>query len=74
MATIDIIRAWKDESYRASLSAEERAAIPANPAGPVELTDMDLDAASGGNAEFTQNPYSFCHCATKSICSFCCDV
>jgi mersacidin/lichenicidin family type 2 lantibiotic len=71
MATIDIIRAWKDESYRASLSADERAAMPENPAGPVELTDMDLGAVAGGNAVWTETPVSFCYCNSKSICSLC---
>jgi len=30
---IDIIRAWKDEAYRSSLSDEERCALPENPVG-----------------------------------------
>src|SRR5262249_27576124 len=30
---VDVIRAWKDEAYRASLSAAERAALPPNPGG-----------------------------------------
>jgi mersacidin/lichenicidin family type 2 lantibiotic len=34
-----IIRAWKDPNYRASLSAEQRAALPESPAG-APLTDM----------------------------------
>jgi mersacidin/lichenicidin family type 2 lantibiotic len=47
----DIIRAWKDASYRNSLSAEELALLPSNPAGEIELTDADLEAVNGG-----------CHC------------
>ena len=43
------IRAWKDEEYRLSLSEAERALLPANPAGIVELTEDDLGAAAGGN-------------------------
>ncbi|MCZ7429959.1 mersacidin/lichenicidin family type 2 lantibiotic [Micromonospora sp. WMMA1949] len=45
---MDYIRAWKDPVYRASLSDEERAALPANPAGFVELSDHELDTAPGG--------------------------
>jgi mersacidin/lichenicidin family type 2 lantibiotic len=45
---MDIIRAWKDEEYRNSLSAAERAMLPENPAGMIELTDEDLDGAAGG--------------------------
>ncbi len=34
---IDIIRAWKDEGYRWSLSEEERHTLPENPVGELEL-------------------------------------
>lgn len=47
---IDIIRAWKDRGYRESLSAEEQALLPENPAGQVELTDDELKEVSGGQA------------------------
>jgi mersacidin/lichenicidin family type 2 lantibiotic len=43
-----IIRAWKSESYRESLSAAERAALPAHPAGAIELEDDLLDNVVGG--------------------------
>ncbi len=29
----DVVRAWKDENYRQSLSEEQRRLLPANPAG-----------------------------------------
>ncbi|MDY6876289.1 MAG: mersacidin/lichenicidin family type 2 lantibiotic [Chloroflexota bacterium] len=45
MSNLDVIRAWKDEGYRNSLSEAERALLPENPAGAIELTDADLDAA-----------------------------
>ena len=48
MSHVDIIRAWKDEEYRASLSAAELAELPAHPAGPIELDDTALDAVAGG--------------------------
>ena len=44
---IDVIRAWKDETYRESLTAEQRATLPANPAGAVELTENELAAVDG---------------------------
>lgn len=44
MSTPDIIRAWRDEEYRLSLSAEERAALPQHPAGEIELYDEDMAA------------------------------
>lgn len=48
MSKPDVIRAWKDEEYLHSLSEEERALLPQNPAGGIELTDEDLSAAVGG--------------------------
>jgi mersacidin/lichenicidin family type 2 lantibiotic len=48
MSKIDVIRAWKDEAYRMSLTPEQRSALPANPAGLIELQDADLDDVVGG--------------------------
>lgn len=48
MSQENIIRAWKDENFRNSLSEKERALLPENPAGLVELADTDLSAAAGG--------------------------
>jgi len=48
MSKANIIRAWKDEAFRLSLSAEQRAALPANPAGAIELADSQLDEVAGG--------------------------
>ena len=51
---IDVIRAWKDPSYRSSLGTEDRALLPLNPAGQVELTDLEVREASGlGRLEVT---------------------
>ena len=47
MGTADIVRAWKDPVYRATLGARELAQLPSNPAGLVNLTDDQLRAASG---------------------------
>jgi len=44
----DITRAWKDETYRQTLSIEERNALPANPAGDIEINEHDLEIVSGG--------------------------
>ena len=48
MSTHDIIRAWKDEEYRESLSETERAALPQHPAGQIELSDAELETVAGG--------------------------
>jgi len=46
--TIDIARAWKDEKYRKTLTAEELASLPPNPAGSEELSEKELEEVSGG--------------------------
>ena len=38
MKEIDIVRAWKDEEYRASLSEEERGLLPEHPAGSMGVS------------------------------------
>jgi mersacidin/lichenicidin family type 2 lantibiotic len=48
MNTIDIIRTWKDEDYRHSLSTSELAVLPANPAGMVELSLEQMGYVVGG--------------------------
>ena len=64
MSKVNIIRAWKDEAYRLSLSAQERALVPANPAGAIELDDSQLDDVSGGTGTFdgccTEGGFSRC--------------
>lgn len=47
MFDFDVVRAWKDAKYRRSLSAEQLARLPENPAGMVELTDAELGATGG---------------------------
>ena len=42
----DIVRAWKDESYRQSLSEEQLNTLPANPVGI--LSDAQLESVYGG--------------------------
>jgi mersacidin/lichenicidin family type 2 lantibiotic len=44
------IRAWKDPEYRATLSPEELALVPSNPAGLIDLTDAELGEVTGGAA------------------------
>jgi mersacidin/lichenicidin family type 2 lantibiotic len=44
----DIVRAWKDASYRQGLSPEQQALVPASPVGDFELSEAELDAINGG--------------------------
>jgi mersacidin/lichenicidin family type 2 lantibiotic len=47
MSELDIIRAWKDKTYRNSLSADQLAQMPEHPAGLIELTDDELAGIDG---------------------------
>ena len=53
MSRLDVIRAWKDEEYFTSLSETERNLLPENPAGVVELSDLELMNAAGGQIPTT---------------------
>lgn len=46
MSSSNIIQAWKDAEYRASLGAEALALLPGHPAGWLELADPGLDPAA----------------------------
>lgn len=48
MSKLETIRAWKDEEYRSSLSAEQQAQLPEHPAGQVELSDEEMELIEGG--------------------------
>ena len=43
----DIVRAWKNETYRQSLNKKQRDRLPANPAG--ELTEAEMERVIGGD-------------------------
>ena len=46
---MDIVRAWTDEEYYLGLSEEQRALLPENPAGLMELSDDDLQNIVSGS-------------------------
>lgn len=68
MSSEQIIRAWKDAEYRESLSDTERAALPANPAGAVELTDGELEGVAGGRMPRTDGMSSTTDCYATICC------
>lgn len=43
MPTMEIVRAWKDEEYRDTLTAEQKAQLPKHPSGVIELEQSDLE-------------------------------
>jgi len=58
MSKMNIIRAWKDEDYRLSLSEAERALLPEHPAGLIELSGAEMDGVGGGTGtvDYTCTP------------------
>ncbi|HEY1349260.1 MAG TPA: mersacidin/lichenicidin family type 2 lantibiotic [Ktedonobacteraceae bacterium] len=66
----DIIRAWKDRTFRQSLSRDEQALMPAHPAGEITLSDAELASVHGGIPQAT----SICEhsgppqCTPRIIC------
>lgn len=59
----EIVRAWRDEDFAASLTDEQRALLPQNPAGLVELAIDDMRSVVGG---CTHAP---CFCPDESTTS-----
>ena len=69
MSTLDIVRAWKDEEYCQSLSDTQRASLPQNPAGVIELSDADLSSAGGGTEDAIITFITLPICPTAYLCS-----
>jgi mersacidin/lichenicidin family type 2 lantibiotic len=53
MSQENIIRSWKDETFRQQLSERERNLLPAHPAGAIELTDAELENIAGARPTTT---------------------
>jgi mersacidin/lichenicidin family type 2 lantibiotic len=56
MSHNEIIRAWRDEDFRNSLSEEQRSQLPDNPAGIIELSDEDMQFVAGGQNTVGDKP------------------
>ncbi len=69
---MNTIRAWKDREYRESLSAEEMALLPENPAGQVELTEEDLLDVVGGGGGANTICQALSVCVNSVVCSVIC--
>ena len=67
MSPMDIIRAWKSEEFRKNLTVAQRAALPTNPAGLIELTEADLEVVAGGKIKTQKG--SGGGCGTGGNCS-----
>ncbi len=68
MSPFKVVRAWKDEEFRHSLSSAEKASLPENPAGLIEWADEWLDDVSGGTSQGSLCSTSCCGSTTGSEC------
>ena len=60
-----VIKAWTDPAYRNTLSPAEREALPANPAGAIEVSDEALGHFAGG---YNPPPHTTL-CRTQIACT-----
>lgn len=60
----DVIQAWRDGEFYASLSSAERAALPESPASVIELDDEVLAGVTGGCSIYAG-------CSTSAMCTPC---
>jgi mersacidin/lichenicidin family type 2 lantibiotic len=68
MSRQNIIRAWKDQNYRSSLSDADRAAMPVSPAGVSDLSVAQLNQAAGDGNIIP--PYPTAGCTPASGCTW----
>ncbi len=69
MTTTEIVTAWKDEEYRDTLTAEQRAQLPEHPSGLIEfeepqLEDESLFGPAVHKCKFISNYTATDHCFT----------
>jgi mersacidin/lichenicidin family type 2 lantibiotic len=64
MKKIDVVRAWRDEEYRNSLTAEELASLPESPAGLATISDEALRSITGGCGSSYWCTKPMCSCVT----------
>lgn len=70
MSSHQIVRAWRDHEYWLSLTETDRAQVPENPAGLVELMDVELEHVTGQTHAFT---HCFASCTCYESCWGTCD-
>lgn len=66
MTHVDVVRAWKSDAYRDSLTEDQLAMLPAHPAGIAELSEAELMDANGGLSPAAA-AYSFLASAAVSV-------
>ena len=78
MSKLNVVRAWKDEEYRMSLSEAEQRMLPCNPAGLIEISDSELGAVGGGTGALNDvrsavcsSLFDACQSAWGGVCTGC---
>jgi len=72
MPTMEVVRAWKDQAYRDSLTTEQLAELPQHPAGVIEFGTPELDDESvfgpsaAGHCKFISKSTAQGHCTTQA--------
>jgi len=67
MSHQEVIRAWKDSAYRNALTPAEQEALPANPAGAIEISDEPFDYFAARIIPFTFEKSICCTCDSCAI-------
>ncbi len=68
---VDVVRAWRDDEYRNSLSEAERAMLPEHPVGLAEIDDDVLRSVTGGCCEYGTWTYTRPACSCVPPGSYC---
>ena len=70
MSVEQIVKAWKSPDFRSSLTEEEAATIPDNPAGAVaqELDETELALIAGGGGKYICGCGNICSITTECRC------
>ena len=71
MSSADVVRAWRDPQYRRSLSQDQLARLPQNPAGHVQISDQVLRDASGAGQELGLQTTAW-FCTLHTFMARCC--
>jgi mersacidin/lichenicidin family type 2 lantibiotic len=65
MPAIEVIKAWKDEEHRDTLTLEQKAQLPEHPSGLIEfgqpqLADESLFGPEGFGCKFSHSTHIIC--------------
>ena len=71
MPAMEIVKAWKDEDYRDTLTAEQRAQLPEHPSGVIEFGQPELEDESlfgpvAGHCKIFSKTTATGHCLTHT--------